>query len=406
MPTIELPARRPTSIAALADDVAQAAHQGHRIRIEGSGSSASGAGDARSVQVIATPRMNKLLEHAVGDMTVTVQAGITLDTLQRELAWRNQWLPVDPPGGTSVLGSGRGRGGGGQGSGRGGTRTIGGLIATNALGPLRFGCGDWRLLVLGIRWVDAAGRIIKGGGRTVKNVAGYSTPRMLIGSRGALGVIAEVTLRTFARPADEQSVLFYCDDAASAEALLANIMKSPTSPAYVQAIGSRTFATNALQMPAPDKGLIIAAGFLGREEVCAAQIETLRTIAGAGIEAIALGAAQSGRLRLWMTTEAPGTKENVSFRLFARSSQAAALVHRIEAVAPDSAWVVSEAGSGVIRGHVAEGARKAVETEAENAGAVVDWLGSTNIPVPAGSGTDLAQRIKQAIDPEAVFGDV
>src|SRR5206468_221608 len=118
--------------------------------------------------------------------------------------------------------------------------------------------------ILGMTWIDAHGTVIKGGGQTMKNVAGYSSPRLMIGSCGSLGAIAEVTLRTFARPEDERCLLFFCPNATQAEALLAAILLSPTTPAYVQVIGGHTFAANPLQLPSPTadgSGLVVVAGF-------------------------------------------------------------------------------------------------------------------------------------------------
>ena len=202
-------------------------------------------------------RMNKLIEHAAArhDGDRAGRASRLKVASRKPSRGTSQSMaaggPAPVPGGRSP----------------GGTHTVGGLIATNSLGPLRLGCGDWRLFILGMRWIDAAGRIIKGGGRTMKNVAGYNTPRMMIGSCGSLGAIAEVTLRTFIRPEDEQCALFYCPSAAQAETLFSQIMISPTTPAYVQLIGGRTFANNPLQLPAMttgESGMLVAIGFLGR----------------------------------------------------------------------------------------------------------------------------------------------
>jgi glycolate oxidase FAD binding subunit len=422
-----LPAQRPSTLEELAEAVRGAGRAQARVRVSGSGSSPLTVfpHDARPVQDISTLRIGKLLEHAVGDMTVIVQAGMTLEALQKALAWRNQWLPVDPPvaayaGGSSThvsLRSTQVSGGATQVSGGAtrvsvgatnvsggaprtpGTRTIGGMIASNALGPLRFGCGDWRLFILGMRFVDACGRIIKGGGRTVKNVAGYSTPRMMIGSCGSLGVIAEVTLRTFSRPEDEQCTLFFCPDAAHAEELLAALFVAPTRPAWIQAAGARTFACNPLQLPAPAEGIVLGAGFLGQSAACEAQVAAVRALTAArGMEALTLGAVPSGRLRQWMAAE-PAVHGAAGFRLFARSSAVAGMIARLEAAGAN--WVVSEAGNGVIRGTVPEDARDAITA----------WAGESRIlwtqgRVPAGASADaLYQRLKRGLDPDQVYGD-
>jgi glycolate oxidase FAD binding subunit len=388
--------QRPTTTAELAEKIRAAGTARMQVRITGSNSlPIAGFETGRDIQEISTLRMNKVLEHAVGDMTVIVQAGISLEALQRQLAWQNQWLPIDPPN--------AGRGTPGQ-------RTVGGLIATNSLGPLRFGCGDWRLLVMGMTWVDGNGTIIKGGGRTVKNVAGYNTPRLMIGACGTLGAIAEVTLRTFARPMDEQCVIFFCENVPAAETLLADAMESSTTPAYVQAIGGGTFSTNPLQLPTTRKGIAIVVGFLDRPASCAAQIETLRTLPSAhGVDSISQTAAQAGRLRLWMTTEpAVEADRGFGFRIAVLSSEVCNLIGNLEAAARKSngeAWAVSEAGTGIVRG-IINGVDLAVVREllsAHAAGAQL-LLTQTTPPDLRATGISLSARIKQELDPQNVFG--
>ena len=119
--------KRPATVDELSTHI-QAAHGARaRVRVEGSASMpVVQFDDGRPVHSLSTLRLNKIIDHAVADMTVTVQAGITLEVLQRHLAWQNQWLPVDPPAVGGRLP---------------GQRTIGGLIATNSLGPLRMGVG-------------------------------------------------------------------------------------------------------------------------------------------------------------------------------------------------------------------------------------------------------------------------
>ena len=388
--------QRPTTTAELAEKIRAAGAGGMQVRVAGSNSlPVAGFEAGRQVQEISTLRMNKVIEHAVEDMTVIVQAGISLEALQRQLAWQNQWLPIDPPN--------AGRGTPGQ-------RTVGGLLATNSLGPLRCGCGDWRLLVMGMTWVDGLGTIIKGGGRTVKNVAGYNTPRMMIGACGSLGAIAEVTLRTFARPADEQCVIFFCESAEGAESLVAEAMESSTTPAYVQAVGGRTFSTNPLQLPTMRKGVAIVAGFLDRPTSCEAQIETLRGMASArGVDSISQTAAQAGRLRLWMTTEpAVEAGQGCGFRIAVLSSEVCGVMGGIEAAARQAggeAWVVGEAATGVVRGTV-----KGVETEVArrlllaHAGAGQLLLTQVGETAARPAAESLSARIKQELDPQGVFG--
>ena len=120
-------------------------------------------------------RLNQVVEHEPADLTATIQAGKSLADLQRHLAESGQFLALDPPSGQDA--------------------TIGGILAVNASGPSRHAYGTARDLILGMRAVQADGRIIKAGGRVVKNVAGYDLSRLLIGSLGSLGIIVEACFR-------------------------------------------------------------------------------------------------------------------------------------------------------------------------------------------------------------------
>jgi FAD/FMN-containing dehydrogenase len=386
--------KRPTTTAEFADLIRNACAAGNSIRFAGSDALPLTRFPAgRSVQTFSTLRLNKVIEHAVADMTVIVQAGISLEALQRHLAWQNQWLPVDPP-------SYRGR--------SPGDRTLGGLIASNSLGPLRMGFGDWRLLIMGMTWIDGAGNIIKGGGRTVKNVAGYSSPRMLIGSCGALGAIAEVTLRTFARPADEQCVILFCPDARRAEALLGEILLSPVNPAYIEAVGGRTFSGNPLQLPTMHEGLAIVVGFLDRPNSCAAQIEMVRGLpAAGGLESMSQTAAQAGRLRLWLTTEpVAGGGNGAGFRLHMTSSQIASAVTAIESAAAASvgtAWVAGEAANGVVRVVLsAPDPQSIVAPIAAAHGAT--FFQTQGAAAESATVSDFTSRLKAQFDPAGILG--
>jgi len=119
--------------------------------------------------------LNQVVEHEPADLTVAVQAGKTLADFQRHLAESGQFLALDPPLAQEA--------------------TIGGILAVNASGPSRHAHGTARDLILGMRAVQADGRIIKAGGRVVKNVAGYDLSRLFIGSLGSLGIIVEASFR-------------------------------------------------------------------------------------------------------------------------------------------------------------------------------------------------------------------
>ncbi len=124
--------------------------------------------------------LDSLIAHEYADMTVTVQAGMTLSALQAQLALHGQFLPLDVPHPEKA--------------------TVGGVLATNASGPLRLGYGTVRDWLIGISVVDAQGRLIKGGGKVVKNVTGYDLPKLHVGALGTLGVIVEATFKVSPRP--------------------------------------------------------------------------------------------------------------------------------------------------------------------------------------------------------------
>jgi glycolate oxidase FAD binding subunit len=115
-----------------------------------------------------------------GDLTISVGAGMTLSTLQNILAERGQFLPVDP-----MLPA---------------QATIGGILATDAHGPLKSGYGGARDHCIGLEFVTADGLIAKGGGRVVKNVAGYDLMKLFIGSFGTLGVITAGNFKVHPKP--------------------------------------------------------------------------------------------------------------------------------------------------------------------------------------------------------------
>lgn len=137
--------------------------------------------------VVGSDRLNRLIEHAVGDLTVTVEAGMRFGELQQILAKEGQFVPLDPAYPDKA--------------------TIGGIVATGDTGSWRQRYRGVRDLLLGISFVRGDGKIAKAGGRVVKNVAGYDLMKLLTGSYGTLGVINEVTLRTYPLPEASATVV-------------------------------------------------------------------------------------------------------------------------------------------------------------------------------------------------------
>ncbi len=161
--------------------------------------------------------LKRVIDYPARDMTITVEAGITIQTLSEILASERQEFPVDVPQAEHA--------------------TLGGVIATNFNGLRRYGCGAIRDHVIGIRAVDGRGIAFNGGGRVVKNVAGYDFCKLLTGSLGTLGVITQVTLKV--RPIAEQrtTVVGYPQSLQQAESALAALESEPWSPVAIELLG-------------------------------------------------------------------------------------------------------------------------------------------------------------------------
>ena len=170
----------------------------------GGGSKLTWGGLAKNVDVVvSTERINRLIEHAVGDLTITVEAGMKFSDIQAILADSKQFLALDP----TVP-----------------TATIGGIVATGDTGSFRQRYGSVRDQLLGITFVRADGQIAKAGGRVVKNVAGYDLMKLFTGSYGTLGVISQVTFRVY--PSPQLSGTVVLSGTAEAVSRAANILRS------------------------------------------------------------------------------------------------------------------------------------------------------------------------------------
>ena len=167
----------------------------------------------RADLVVDTTGMDRVIEHAAGDLVASVQAGVRLDRLAEVLRIAGQRLALDPP---SLGQSGRG--------------TVGGVLASGVAGPLRLRYGTGRDLLIGITVVRADGTVAKSGGKVVKNVAGYDLGKLFAGSRGTLGLITEATFRLHPEPSATAYVTVKPDGPADADRLVAIGLRAPFAP--------------------------------------------------------------------------------------------------------------------------------------------------------------------------------
>src|SRR5277367_911366 len=159
-------------------------------------------------------RMNTLREHSWQDMTCNVEAGCSWSAMQAQLARHGQMVALDP------LWPKR--------------ATVGGIVAVNDGGPLRLKYGGLRDLIIGMTVVLADGTIAKTGGKVVKNVAGYDLHKLMTGSFGTLGVIAEVTFRLHPIPADTKTWTISSPTADPIGELMMSILNSQLSTQAMQ----------------------------------------------------------------------------------------------------------------------------------------------------------------------------
>jgi glycolate oxidase FAD binding subunit len=217
-PVADLPIKMthsPADQAELAAIVAEAYAGGSAIYSIGGGTSLDFGLPAKVFgSGLSLAGLSRIVDYPARDMTVTVEAGVTMKTLSDLLASEGQRLPLGVPLADKA--------------------TVGGLVATNWNGPRRYGCGTVRDYVIGISAVDGRGMPFKGGGRVVKNVAGYDFCKLLTGSLGTLGVITQVTFKV--RPLTEQFTLMACavQTTSQAEKILAALVTSATTPAAIE----------------------------------------------------------------------------------------------------------------------------------------------------------------------------
>lgn len=270
-------------------------------------------------------RLNRVIDHAAEDMTITVEAGLTVAELAEHLAARRQWLPVEIP--------------------QADRATLGGAVASNPSGPRRYAHGTIRDYVIGIRAVDGQGMAFSGGGRVVKNAAGYNLCRLMVGSRGTLGVITRVTLMV--RPLPERSAVVVCDlpDFDTAERLLAGLVTTPTLPVAIELLTGPATQENPAMGPMLETSVAqLLVGFEGTE----AEVDWMVGRLGdewreAGIPSpVTIPAARAAVLWDWLA----GLSTDVQISV--PPSATVGLIEHLRQLDPNGS-IQAHAGDGVIR---------------------------------------------------------
>lgn len=204
----------------LVEAVRDAYESGVPLRIVGGGSWRDAGRPVTAERTVDLSAMRGIVEYVPGDLTLTARAGTTLAAIDDATREHGQWLPLDPFGANAG--------------------TLGATLATASAGPLAGSVGLPRDVALGVSFVDGRAQAIRGGGRVVKNVAGFDLVRLAVGAWGTLGILTEATVRLRGRPeADESVTLELPDRADDLAPRLRAIRQAPIAPLAAELLSPR-----------------------------------------------------------------------------------------------------------------------------------------------------------------------
>jgi len=301
----------PRTEEALALVIQTAAGEGWRILPAGAQSWSPA--DAAADLIVSATGLSQVVDVTPGDLVATVEAGVRWSDLRRVLADSGAWLAVDPPGKD---------------------RTLGSVIATATAGPLRNGLGGVREQLLGVTVVTGEGRLIRAGGRVVKNVAGFDLTRLAAGSYGAFGLITSAHLRLRAVPRADQTLLVTAERDHAAFAGLA-VVDAGLTPAALELVSPA-----AARRPQ----WTLAIRMMGSAEAVEAEHRAVAAAVGRSVEA--LGAAPAREF--WTAVAESCTAQPATLRIGALPTSLEdtldLLAHHL-----DDGWVTATVGTGSVR---------------------------------------------------------
>lgn len=194
--------------------------------------------------------LSGVLDYQPGEFIIQAYAGTPVRDVQALLAARGQYLPFDP----MLVEHGA---------------TLGGTVAANASGPERYRYGGVRDFIIGCHYIDGRGELLSGGGKVVKNAAGFDTPKLMVGSMGTLGILTDVCFKVFPLPESYQTV----------------IARFPNMAEALRAHAALTLAPldfHAIEMAPDAAGVRLEVRVGGLADGLAARLERVRALAGGG----------------------------------------------------------------------------------------------------------------------------
>lgn len=346
--------------------------------------------------MLAMSDLNRVVDYPARDMTITVDAGLRIEDLQKQLATEGQRLPIDVP--------------------QAHRATIGGAIATNTSGPGRFGHGTFRDYVIGISAVDGQGRLFSAGGRVVKNVAGYDLCKLLVGSLGTLAVITQVTLKLRPAAASRQCLWATFLRTADVDTALERLLTSETRPSAVEVLNP-----SAARQIQRESKLDLP---IDRDVLCLSYeggvTETDWQVLWAGEELAHVSPEQTVTIKsdksasLWsaLTEYQAASDDPLTFQASLPPSRATQFVARATQA---GVAVQCHAGNGIVVGHLPDRCSTVSEASAAltpleefvaaTGGSLIvlgcdeEWKSDLKLFGPARSASGLSRRVKEALDP-------
>ena len=376
----------PNTQEELAALIACARQNRWRVLPCGSGSKLDWGGLVEGVNIaVSTARLNRLVEHAVGDLTVTAAAGMKFADLQAVLGAVGQFLPIDPAYPQQA--------------------TLGGIVATADTGSLRHRYRGVRDLLLGMTFVRSDGKIAVAGGRVVKNVAGYDLMKLFTGSYGTLGIISQVTFRVYPLPESSGTVILTGEAGALAQAAQI-LLSSALTPTAVDLLSPDLVTKLGL-----GKGTGLIVRFQSIAESVQQQSARLLEV-GEKLGLQGTKCSEDDEHQLWQrlpeTMWDSGTKSAIICKIGIRPSEAVTFINELPI---QDAWIHAGSGLGVLRFETATAETLLqVRQKCEAKGGFLTVLvAPTDIKQEldvwgyTGSAIDLMRRIKQQFDPENIL---
>jgi len=344
----------------------------------GAGAQSDVDAGAHGGQTVAlkTTRLSRLVEHEPADLVATAEAGMMLADFNREVGRAGQWLPLDPPGAEGA--------------------TLGGVVATGAAGAQAFGYGAPRSHVLGMKVALAGGRVIRVGGRVVKNVAGYDLCKLFTGSQGTLGVILEITFRLRPRPRREATLVVRSNDlgelVGAARALVTSQLLPVASELLSHGMASAVGLTRDSSAGA---SYFMAARFAGTEAAVEYQLMRAAELMSERAEGASVSSgADADRVwsRLAGRTSAGGAAHELVWRASVPPDALGALLSRLPKVSEYASSLRWHAGAGDGRLRVYEETPRESHTTDEDETRAARHLGEMREAARAAGGSLVVER--------------